>query len=142
MFPSVVTDPRGARESLMEYLETMLYKDIFATSIVRKPEQIMHLTKLLASQIGSEVNYDNLSRETGISKTTIVEYLDLLEQCFIIRRCPSYSSGTVSELKKAKNIFCRQRYPQCSTRRLFDLFFLDMTPERCLRTSFHGDAQT
>ena len=58
MFPSVVTDPRGARESLMEYLETMLYKDIFATSIVRKPEQIMHLTKLLDSQIGSEVNYD------------------------------------------------------------------------------------
>ncbi len=105
MFPSVVTDPRGARESLMEYLETMLYKDIFATSIVRKPEQIMHLTKLLASQIGSEVNYDNLSRETGISKTTIVEYLDLLEQCFIIRRCPSYSSGTVSELKKGKKIY-------------------------------------
>ena len=105
MFPSIVTDPRDARESLMEYLENMLYKDIFATSIVRKPEQIMHLTKLLASQIGSEVNYDNLSREIGISKTTIVEYLDLLEQCFIIRRCPSYSSGTGSELKKGKKIY-------------------------------------
>ena len=105
MFPSIVTDPRDARESLMEYLENMLYKDIFATSIVRKPEQIMHLTKLLASQIGSEVNNDNLSREIGISKTTIVEYLDLLEQCFIIRRCPSYSSGTGSELKKGKKIY-------------------------------------
>nr|WP_302944590.1 AAA family ATPase [Turicimonas muris] len=136
MFPSIVTDPRDARESLMEYLENILYKDIFATSIVRKPEQIMHLTKLLASQIGSEVNYDNLSREIGISKTTIVEYLDLLEQCFIIRRCPSYSSGTGSELKKGKKYILSTTVSAMQYSKTFRHFLLEMTLERCLRTSF------
>lgn len=104
-FPSVITEPADARELLMEYVEDMLYKDIFATSSVRKPEQLMHLTHVLARQIGSEVNYDNLSREVGVSRSTIVEYVDLLEQGFIIKRCPSYSENTDSGLKKGKKIY-------------------------------------
>ncbi len=104
-FPTVVTEPKEARGALMEYVENMLYKDIFATSSIRKPEQLMHLTHVLARQIGSEVSYDNLSREVGVSRTTIVEYIDLLEQCFIIKRCPSFSENTDSGLKKGKKIY-------------------------------------
>ena len=65
----------------------------------------MHLVKLLAYNVGSEVNYDNLARDTGLSRTTVADYLQLLEQCFIIKICPSFSRNLSNELKKGKKVY-------------------------------------
>ena len=60
----------------------------------------MLLVKCLADRIGSEVSYDGLARETGLSKHTVSDYIDLLEQCFVIRQCTSFSRNVVNEIKK------------------------------------------
>lgn len=104
-YPAVFTDPDHAEATLRNYCDGVLYKDLFALAGIRKNEKFMHLVQLLAFNVGSEVNYDNLARDTGISKTTVANYLQLLEQCFIIKICPSFSRNLSNELKKGKKVY-------------------------------------
>ncbi len=105
MYPAAVTDNEEARETLRDYCEGILFKDIFALSGIRLYSKFDALVRLLAYNIGSEVNYDNLARETGLNKTTVADYITLLEQCFIVKVCPSYSRNLANELKKGKKIY-------------------------------------
>ena len=78
MAPSAVfTDPDHAESTLRNYCDGVLYKDLFALAGIRQNEKFMHLVKLLAYNVGSEVNYDNLARDTGLSRTTVADYLQL-----------------------------------------------------------------
>ena len=104
-YPAVFTDPDHAEAILRNYCDGVLYKDLFALAGIRKNEKFMHLVQLLAFNVGSEVNYDNLARDTGLSKTTVTDYLHLLEQCFIIKICPSFSRKLSNELKKGKKVY-------------------------------------
>ena len=104
-YPAVFTDPDHAEATLRNYCDGILYKALFALAGIRKNEKFMHLVQLLAFNVGSEVNYDNLARDTGLSKTTVADYLQLLEQCFIIKICPSFSRNLSNELKKGKKVY-------------------------------------
>ncbi len=104
-YPTVFTDPDHAESTLRNYCDGVLYKDLFALAGIRQNEKFMHLVKLLAYNVGSEVNYDNLARDTGLSRTTVADYLQLLEQCFIIKICPSFSRNLSNELKKGKKVY-------------------------------------
>lgn len=66
-YPAVFTDPDHAESTLRNYCDGVLYKDLFALAGIRQNEKFMHLVKLLAYNVGSEVNYDNLARDTGLS---------------------------------------------------------------------------
>ena len=104
-YPAVFTDPDHAEATLRNYCDGILYKDLFALAGIRQNEKFMHLVNQLAFNVGSEVNYDNLARDTGLSKTTVAAYLQLLEQCFIIKICPSFSRNLSNELKKGKKVY-------------------------------------
>lgn len=104
-YPAVFTDPDHAESTLRNYCDGVLYKDLFALAGIRQNEKFMHLVKLLAYNVGSEVNYDNLARDTGLSRTTVADYLQLLEQCFIIKIYPSFSRNLSNELKKGKKVY-------------------------------------
>lgn len=104
-YPAVFTDPDHSESTLRNYCDGVLYKDLFALAGIRQNEKFMHLVKLLAYNVGSEVNYDNLARDTGLSRTTVADYLQLLEQCFIIKICPSFSRNLSNELKKGKKVY-------------------------------------
>lgn len=104
-YPAVFTDPDHAESTLRNYCDGVLYKDLFALAGIRQNEKFMHLVKLLAYNVGSVVNYDNLARDTGLSRTTVADYLQLLEQCFIIKICPSFSRNLSNELKKGKKVY-------------------------------------
>ena len=104
-YPAVFTDPDHAEATLRNYCDGVLYKDLFALAGIRQNDKFMQLVNLLAFNVGSEVNYDNLARDTGLSKTTVADYLKLLEQCFIIKICPSFSRNLSNELKKGKKVY-------------------------------------
>ena len=104
-YPSVYTDPDHAERTLRTYCDGVLYKDLFALAGIRQNEKFMNLVKVLAYNIDSEVNFDNLARETSLSRTTVADYLQLLEQCFIVRICPSFSRNLSNELKKGKKVY-------------------------------------
>ena len=105
MYPSIVTTPEDARLTLQDYIDGILFKDLFVLSGIRLNAKFEHLVRLLACRIGSEVSYDSLARDTGLNKTTVQDYLTLLEECFIVKVCGSYSRNLSNELKKGKKVY-------------------------------------
>ena len=105
MYPNIYTHPETARSTLINYTEGLLFKDLFALSGIRQSEKFSKLVRMLAYRIGSIVSYDGLARDTGLSNTAVMNYITLLEQCFIVKVCGSFSRNLDSELKKGKKIY-------------------------------------
>lgn len=104
-YPEVVTHPNDAKERLKLIAESYLYKDILMWQNIQKPDKLVNLLKALAYQVGSEVNYNELSRLLSIDNVTVEKYITLLEQTFVVFRLPSYSNNHRKELKKGRKIY-------------------------------------
>ncbi|MDL2060069.1 ATP-binding protein [Mesosutterella sp. AGMB02718] len=104
-YPEVCTHPEDAKKILINHCGAMLYKDLFDLSGIRFSIKFENLVRLLARSIGSVVTYEGLGRETGLAKATVMDYIRLLEECFIIKVCPSFSKNLGNEMKKGKKIY-------------------------------------
>ncbi len=104
-YPEIVTGIGYEERSLKFLSESYLYKDIFLFKGIKKPEKILELLKLLAWQIGSEVNYNELSKTLKIDNQTIESYVNMLEQAFVIYKLNAYNTNQRKELKKSKKIY-------------------------------------
>lgn len=105
MYPDVINNPGEEIEILKALVESYLYKDVLSYSGIKKPEVLDKLIRALALQVGSEVNYNELSRFIGIDKNTIDKYISVLEQAYVIFRLSSYSRNIRNEIKKGKKIY-------------------------------------
>ena len=63
------------------------------------------LVQALALQIGSEVNYNELSQLIGINKLTIQKYIAILEKGYVVFRLGSFSRNIRNEIKKSRKIY-------------------------------------
>lgn len=104
MYPEAIS-VNNPSDYLTNLASELLFKDIFSLAGIRNSQSFTHLAYTLATNIGQEVNYDSLSREVSLSKASVMKYIDLMEQCFIIKVCHSYSSNIENELKKGKKIY-------------------------------------
>jgi predicted AAA+ superfamily ATPase len=104
-YPEIVTHPEDAERRLRFLSDSYLYKDIFLFKGLKKPEKMLELLKLLAWQIGAEVNYNELSKTLKLDNQTIESYVLMLEQAFIVYKLPAYHSNHRTELKKTKKIY-------------------------------------
>jgi uncharacterized protein len=84
----------------LELIQSYLLKDILSFEGIRQPDKISRLLRLIAYQVGSEVSYNELGTQLGISKNTVENYLDLLSKVFIIYRLPAYSTNHRKEISK------------------------------------------
>jgi len=87
-------------EYLLDLIQSYLLKDILSFEGIRQPDKVMRLLRLIAYQVGSEVSYNELGTQLGISKNTVESYLDLLSKVFIIYRLPAYSTNPRKEISK------------------------------------------
>lgn len=104
-YPDVLNHPGEEKEILKQLVNSYLYKDIMAYSKIRKPEVLEILVQSLALQIGSEVNYNELSQLVGVDKNTISSYIDILQKGYVIFKLGSYSGNLRNEIKKNKKIY-------------------------------------
>jgi predicted AAA+ superfamily ATPase len=104
-YPEVVTHLGEERERLKLLSDSFLYKDILMYQGLKKPEKLLHLLKMLAANISSEINYNQLSKQLQINNETVEKYIQLLEQCYIIFRLPAYATNLTKELKKGRKIY-------------------------------------
>ena len=105
MYPDVINHPGEEVEVLRALVESYLYKDVLSFAGIKKPEVLDKLIRALALQVGSEVNYSELSRLVGIDKNTVERYIAVLEQGYVVFRLPSFSRNVRNEIKKGRKIY-------------------------------------
>lgn len=104
-YPEVINNQGKEREILKNLVNSYLYRDILAFSEIRKPEVLEKLLQALALQMGSEVNYNELSQIVGINKITVQKYIEILEKGYIIFRLNSFSRNIRNEIKQNRKIY-------------------------------------
>jgi uncharacterized protein len=105
-YPEVVNNPGNEKEILIEIAQSYLYKDILQVEGIRKSSHLEKLLQALAFQVGSEVNYHELSKTIGnIDNSTVEKYLDLLEKTYVIYKLPALNRNMRSEIKKGKKYY-------------------------------------
>jgi len=60
---------------------------------------------MLAANIRSEINYNQLSKQLQLDTETVGKYIQLLEQCHIIFRLPAFATNLTKELKKGRKVY-------------------------------------
>ncbi len=104
-YPEVLNNQGKEREVLKNLVSSYLYRDILAFSDIRKPEILDNLLLALALQVGSEVNYNELSQTVGVNKITIQKYIDILEKCYIVFLLNSFSRNLRNEIKRNRKVY-------------------------------------
>ena len=107
MYPQIVAAKARQEKILLikELSGDYLFKDLFLFGDIRNPFTFEKLVKLLALRVGSEISYSELAKEVGIGRDTILNYVTLLEQAFIIFRLrPMYTNKT-KEINKSHKIY-------------------------------------
>lgn len=88
-------------EYLREIVNAYLLKDVLAVEGLKNSSKMKDLLRLIAFQMGSEVSYDELGRQLGMSKNTVEKYLDLLSKVFVVYRLGAYTTNQRNEVSKA-----------------------------------------
>ena len=94
-----------AFDRLSNIATNYLYRDAFSPKVLYDQTIINNLLRLLAYQIGSEVNYSELGRKLSINNETVKRYIDLLEKAFIIFRRNQYRRNQRAEIGKLRKIY-------------------------------------
>lgn len=105
LMPISALKPHETRDFLDDYCAGHLLKDFYDLYPEKNPRLVSKILVRLAHYIGSEISYESLAWEIGTSRNTLEDYISKLEECSIIRICPSYSRNLANELKKGKKIY-------------------------------------
>lgn len=104
-YPEVITKAQEAESILRQLASSYLYKDILQFKGIRKPEFLDKLLLALALQMGSEVNYNELSKMVGVDRATVEQYISLLEKAYIVFRLSPLSRNIRSEMNTSRKIY-------------------------------------
>ena len=104
-YPEVLNNPDDEVNVLRNLVNSYLYKDILSFANIQKPDILDKLVRALALQIGSEVNYSELSQMVNADKNTVGKYIDILQKGYIIFKLGSFSRNLRNEIKTNKKIY-------------------------------------
>lgn len=106
-FPEVVLAEsiEEKKDMIQDIISSYINFDIALLSDIRNPANLYKLIRLLSVRIGTKLDISKLTSLTGISRYTIENYLDLLEQSYLIRTIPVLSKSPDREITKAKKIY-------------------------------------
>lgn len=104
LYPAMLSHPSDSLY-LSNLIDSVIFKDLVELSLLENKSAALSLLKLLAYQIGSLLNYAELSSKLGISARTVKRYIELFEQSYIIFTVRPYSSRKRDEISKMPKIY-------------------------------------
>lgn len=113
-YPGVLFDGIDADMFYVNYYNTYVERDLRDLLKVSNLAKFDMFVRMLALRVGSEFNASAMSREVGVSATTITEWLSLLATSYIIFELPPYYSNPGKSLTKNKKIYFSDTGLLCS----------------------------
>lgn len=106
-FPEVVLSPslEDKKDILSDIISSYINIDIKTLADFRNMNNLYKLMKLLAGRVGCRLDYVKLSSMAGLSRTSIYNYLDLLEKTYLICRLPVFTNNPDREIVKAQKLY-------------------------------------
>lgn len=106
-YPEVVRRKTLARRTawFRSYVNTMLQRDVRELSAINGLTQMPLLLKLLATRIGSLLNWAELARAMQMPQTSIKRYFSLLELTYLVQRVLPWHGNLGKRLIKTPKLY-------------------------------------
>lgn len=106
-FPEVVLADKAAdkQDLISDILSSYINFDILTLSDIRDPANLYKLIKLLAVRVGTKIDVAKLTSLVGLARQTVENYLNLLEQSYLIRTVPVLANSPDREIVKARKLY-------------------------------------
>ena len=107
-YPPPVVELRGAAERTAwfdGYLRTYLERDLQDLAAIDNLVDFRRLMRVASLRIGNLLNQAELGRDSGLPRTTVQRYLNLLETSFQVVRIEPYSVNRTKRLIKAPKLY-------------------------------------
>jgi uncharacterized protein len=102
----VMTDDVDRKKQLLEEIfSSYINLDVQALADFKSTTDLRRIIKLLATRIGSKLNVNELAQITGLSRITVNNYLEFLEQTYLIRTVPVYSQSQDVQLRLQRKAY-------------------------------------
>jgi predicted AAA+ superfamily ATPase len=93
-FPEAVRRTARRRAAFFDsYLTTLIERDVLELANIERRGDLLKLLALLAGRAGQLVVPGTLAGQSGIPRTTLVRYLELLASVFLIKSVPAWASN-------------------------------------------------
>ena len=103
----IVWDSIAKKDTLAAYARLYLKEEIQAEALVRNLPGFARFLPIAALFHGQTINVANIARESGVARTTVSGYLDILEETLLCFRLPAYEAKLrVRERKLPKWYWC------------------------------------
>ena len=90
-----------------DYIRTFLERDIPQLGFSIPATILARFWRMLAHTHGELLNHSKLAASMGVSAKTIRNYIDILEQTFVIRTLPPYHNNEKKRLIKSPKLYIR-----------------------------------
>ena len=106
-FPEIalIKNSQEKKDLLADILSSYINIDIKSLADFRSEKNIYNLMKLLSNRIGTKLDYSKISRVTGLSRLTVMNYIDFFEKTYLIKRVPVMAKSPDREIVKAKKVY-------------------------------------
>ena len=108
-FPAsyLATNNRNSMEWRLGFVQTYIQRDVPSLGLSTNRTAMRKLLQMISSFHGSVLNYSTLSKSLGISVSSVINYIEVLEETFIVRRLPAFHVNIKKRIVKAPKIFIR-----------------------------------
>src|SRR3989338_3862866 len=106
-FPEIVLEANyeQKKKKLLEIINSYVSLDIASIADFKDERETYSLMKMLSSRVGSRIDYQKLSRLSGISREKVLGYTDFFESTYLIHRVPVFTTNNDREIVKAKKLY-------------------------------------
>lgn len=106
-FPGVVlkSGAEEKRKALEDIFTSFFQLEVLQLGDFRKNEVLRNLMLLLMQRTGSKLDIQKISRELGVSRQTLNEYVAFLEGTYFIKIVRPFSRGRSAEIRKTPKVY-------------------------------------
>ena len=103
--PEIHDSGMDATRYYRNYYKTYVERDLRQLAQIRNLAAFERFMTLLAGRVGQVVNLSGLSGETGVSATTLAEWLSILEASFLVFRLQPFFSNISKRTVKSPKLY-------------------------------------
>jgi hypothetical protein len=104
-FPEAVKRTGQRRERFFEsYVRDLIDRDVVQLSEIERRDDLLRLVRLLAFRQATLLKVDELSSAIAVPATTLERYIGLLEQVFLVKRIPAWSSSHTTRAVRMRKL--------------------------------------
>lgn len=90
---------------LRQMLDLLFFRDIIEMFEVKKSSVLKGIFRIISEKTGQKINYSNISNNLDTQYRTIKNYIEYLEDSFLIKESPPYENNTAKSLRKNPKVY-------------------------------------